>query len=89
MPLPNIFLGILFSTLFGAAFHLWRGGGPGRLLFYLILSWIGFWTGHVLGETLGFTLGSLGPLRFLAATIGSFLLLAFGYWLSLMERGGQ
>lgn len=85
MPLPTLILGILISTLYGALFHFWRGGSLGRLILYLVLGWLGFWTGHTLAGLWGWTFASLGTLRLGAATIGSFIFLAIGYWLSLVE----
>jgi hypothetical protein len=82
---PALLLGLLISTLYGAAFHFWRGGNAGRLLLYLILAWAGFWAGHFLAQGLGLTFGSLGALRLGAATVGSLLFLGVGYWLSLVE----
>jgi len=86
MTLPSILIGIVISSLYGAAFHLWRGGGPGRLILYLLLAWIGFWIGHFVGNAAGWTFFSLGPLRLGAATLGTALSLGVGYWLSLVER---
>ena len=85
MTLPALILGFLISTLYGAAFHVWRGGGAGRLLLYLFLGWFGFWSGHLLAVRLGWSLYSVGPLRLGVATIGSLALLGIGYWLSLVE----
>jgi len=86
MTLPAVLFGFLVSTLMGAAFHLWKDGGLGRLILYLILAWMGFWVGHLLGETLGFTFGSIGPLRFgMALTVAVFTI-GVGYWLSLIKR---
>lgn len=85
MTLPALIIGILISTLYGAAFHLWRGGGFGRLLLYLILGWVGFWIGQFLGNYFGWTFGSIGPLHLGIATVFSILLLAIGYWLSLVQ----
>ena len=87
MTLPSILIGIVISSLYGAAFHLWRGGGPGRLLFYLILAWIGFWIiGQLLlGSLLGLTFLALGPLHLGAASLGAAASLGVGYWLSLVE----
>lgn len=85
MSLPSILFGLLLSTLYGAAFHLWRGGGLGRLLLYLILGWTGFWVGQFIASKLGWTFASLGPLNLGMATITSFTFLAIGYWLSLVE----
>jgi hypothetical protein len=86
MTLPSILIGIVISSLYGAAFHLWRGGGLGRLILYLILAWVGFWIGHLIGNALGWTFVSLGPLRLGTATLGAVITLGIGYWLSLVER---
>jgi uncharacterized membrane protein YeaQ/YmgE (transglycosylase-associated protein family) len=83
MTLPALLFGILISSLYGAVFHLWRGGGAGHLLLYIILAWIGFWLGHILGNALGWTFFSLGPLHLGTATLGAALALGAGYWLSL------
>ena len=86
MTIPTILIGIVISSLYGVAFHLWRGGGLGRLILYIVLAWIGFWIGHIIGNSQGWTFVSLGPLRLGAATVGSIITLGFGYWLSLVER---
>ena len=64
MTIPALVFGFLISTLMGAAFHLWKDGGFGRLLLYVLLAWIGFWGGHILANSLGWTFGSIGPLHF-------------------------
>ncbi len=89
MTLPSILIGVILSSLYGAAFHLWRNGGLGRLLLYLILAWIGFWAGHLLGNAWGWTFLSLGALRVGAATLGAAITLGIGHWLSLIERAGE
>ena len=86
MTIPSIIIGIVISSLYGVAFHLWRGGGFGRLILYVVLAWIGFWVGHLIGFNQNWTFASLGPLRLGAATIGAVITLGFGYWLSLVER---
>ncbi len=86
MTVPAVVFGFLVSTFLGAAFHLWRGGGLGRLLLYLVLAWVGFWLGHLAGEGLGITFGSIGPLRFGMAVIGGLATLGVGYWLSLIRE---
>jgi hypothetical protein len=82
MTIPALILGIILSSLYGAAFHLWRGGSLGRLILYLILSWAGFWIGQFLATRIGFSFVNVGPLHLGIATIGSILFLAIGYWLS-------
>jgi hypothetical protein len=89
MNTPSILLGLIISSLYGALFHLWRNGGGGRLILYLLLSWLGFWTGQFLGNLLNITFGSIGPLRLGMATIFSILSLGIGYWLSLIESSQQ
>jgi hypothetical protein len=85
MTLPSILLGLLFSTLFGALFHLWRGGGAGRLILYFVLSLAGFWLGHAAGGSLGWTFAALGPLNLGMAVLGCALFLFAGDWLSRVE----
>ena len=85
MTIPSLLFGILISSFYGVAFHVWRGGGAGRLILYLILSWIGFWTGHTVAEYLDWSLMDLGPINFGLATLFSFLFLLGGYWLSQVQ----
>lgn len=87
MPLPSLLFGFLLSTLYGSIFHLWRGGGAGRLLLYLIAGWLGFWSGHFLAERIGWTFASLGPLHLGLASVTSLVLLFLGHWLSLVDTG--
>jgi hypothetical protein len=84
--LPGLLLGFVLSTLYGAIFHLWRGGGLGRLLGYIILSWIGFWSGQFLANNLGWTFITVGSLHLGLASLGSLILLLLGYWLSLVRQ---
>lgn len=83
--MPAFILGLLASTLYGALFHLWRGGGAGRLLLYLLLSWAGFWIGQAFGSWQGWTFGNIGPLNLGMATLTSLMFLLIGHWLSLIE----
>jgi hypothetical protein len=85
MSIPTLLLGFILSTLYGALFHLWRGGNAGRLLLYLFLSWIGFWIGQLIGNLLNISFDTLGQLHILFATLGSIIFLAIGFWLSLVQ----
>jgi uncharacterized membrane protein YeaQ/YmgE (transglycosylase-associated protein family) len=85
MSIPTLFLGLILSTLYGALFHLWRGGNAGRLLLYLILAWVGFWLGQLIGNYLKLSFDTLGQLHIVFATLGSLIFLAIGYWLSLVQ----
>jgi hypothetical protein len=82
MSLPTILLGIVLSTLYGAAFHVLRGGSIGRLFFYLLLAWAGFWIGNQLGASFGWTFWSVGVLNAGLATLTSLGLLLVGEVLS-------
>lgn len=82
---PFILLGFLISTLFGAIFHLLRGGGAGRLLLYLILAWSGFWIGQGIASLFNWSFGSLGDLHIVFASASSLAFLGVGYWLSLTK----
>ena len=85
MELPALLIGFFISTIYGLAFHLFFGGGAGRLLLFLFIGWLGFWAGHFLANYFGVTFASLGTLRLGAATAGSLLFLGMGYWLSLVK----
>ncbi len=78
MSLPTILLGIVLSTLYGAAFHVLRGGSVGRLFFYLLLAWAGFWIGDQLGTRFGWVFWPIGVLNTGAATLTSLGLLLLG-----------
>jgi hypothetical protein len=86
MNTPSLLLGILLSTLYGAGFHLWRGGNLGRLILYLILSWAGFWIGQMLASSLGWEFLSFGSLHIGPASLLSLTFLSLGYWLGKIER---
>jgi hypothetical protein len=85
MTLPSLLLGAVVSSLFGAVFHLLRGGGLGRLLLYMILSWVGFWAGHALASHFNWNFDRLGGLHIGTACVFSIIFLVGGYWLSLVE----
>jgi len=85
MTIPALIFGIFLSTLYGAAFHFWRGGGQKRLILYILLGWTGFWLGQIIGTKLGWSFADVGPLNLGMATLGSALFLGIGYWLSLVE----
>ncbi len=82
MTLPAFLFFSLLGLLYGTLFHLWRGGGAGRLLLYTLLSWSGFWVGHMAGAYLNWTFWRVGPVNLGTATLLSFVFLALGHWLS-------
>ncbi len=86
MNLGSLLIGVLLSTLYGALFHLLRGGGFGRLVLYLILGWIGFWAGQFIAAYYQFDIGSLGQLHVGVATLSSLLFLVAGAWLTSLPK---
>lgn len=86
MTIPALLLGFVLSTFYGTVFHLLVGGHFGRLIFYLILGWIGFWGGHFLAGQLALSFATLGTLHLGPASLGSLLVLVGGYWLSLLPK---
>ena len=85
MTLPAFLFGFFVSTFYGTIFHLWKNGGLGRLLLYILLSWIGFGIGQIIAGRLGWNFIDVGPLHLGFATAGSLALLGVGYWLSLIQ----
>ncbi len=85
MTFPAIIFGIILSTIYGSAFHFWKGGRISRLFLYVILSWLGFWIGHGIGSLIGWTFAAAGPINTGMATLGSAVFLFVGEWLSRVE----
>lgn len=85
MTLPSFVLGATIATLFGAAFHLWRGGGLSRLLLYMFLAWLGFWGGHWIAAQLDLGLFRVGPLFLGIGILSSVGTLFLGHWLVVMQ----
>ena len=82
MSIPNLLIGLILSTLLGAAFHLWRGGGLIKLILFILLSWLGFWIGHFAAARFGLTFFNLGALNLGMAVLVSLIFLSIGQWLS-------
>ncbi|MCC6147987.1 MAG: hypothetical protein IT308_10515 [Anaerolineaceae bacterium] len=91
MTWASVLFGVIVATLIGAFFHLWRGGNLTRLIFYLFLSEVGFWVGQAVASNLAWKIGQYGQINFLLASLGSFLFLGGGYWLSSIpgEKTGK
>ena len=87
MTIPTLILALLIASLYGALFHLIRGGGPGRIFLYLLLSWVGFALGHLVGIWQEWLLLPMGQLNLGMSTIGSLLLLMGGDWVSRIRIG--
>ena len=85
MTYPAFLFGGLLATAFGVIFHLLKGGSLWRLIYYIIISWLGFWLGHTLGNRFNVSFFQIGPLYAGPASLLSIAFLFFGYWLSLVE----
>lgn len=85
MTLPTLLFALLIALLYGALYHLIRGGSFWRLLLYIGLSMIGFVGGHLFGMWRGWVWIPLGSINLGLSTIGSILVMLFGDWLSRIE----
>lgn len=85
MTFPTLLFALLLALLYGALYHLLRGGGFWRLILFLILSILGFAAGHLVGWWRGWFFLPLGSLNLGMSTIGSILVLLVGDWLSRVE----
>lgn len=85
MTLPALLFSVLITLLYGSLYHLVRGGGFWRLLLYVVLSTFGFTLGHLIGLWRGWVWIPLGSINLGVSSVGSFLLLLFGDWLSRIE----
>lgn len=89
MTLPAILFGLLVALLYGATYHLIRGGGFWRLLLYLGMGLFGFVMGHLVGLWRGWVWIPLGQLNLGLSTLGSILILVLGDWLIRFEESPQ
>jgi hypothetical protein len=78
MPIPTIVFGVLLSTLYGAAYHLIRGGSLRRMLFFIVLAWAGFWLGDAIGYFMRWNFASAGALNAGTGTVLSVAFLLIG-----------
>lgn len=82
LPVPVLIFGCVLALLYGAAFHLWRGGSTKRLFLFLVLSLLGFWIGDALAWQLGWSFAVVGILNVGTGTLGSVLFLLAGNYIS-------
>ena len=82
---PSFIFSFLLATLLGAAFHFWKGGGGGRLLLNLILSWGGFILGNWIASNWEFAFLMIGPISGGFGSLGSLLLLFVGNWIIQLD----
>lgn len=80
---PGLALAAILATVYGAVFHLWRGGGYDHLARYLLAAWVGFALGQAVGWLIGWPVGLVGQVYVLEGTLGSAICLVLMSWLSL------
>lgn len=85
MTIPALLFAILLALLYGALYHLLRGGGFWRLVLFLGLSVLGFGAGHLVGLWRGWVFLPVGSLNLGMSTVGSILILLVGDWLSRFQ----
>ncbi len=85
MTFPAFIFSFFLALIFGSFLHLWRGGSPGKLVLYLVLSLIGFFGGHIIANILSLQFFQVGTINLGFGILGSIVLLALGYWLSLVD----
>ena len=82
MTFPALIFALLIASLYGALYHLIRDGGLGRLILFIILSWIGFTLGHFVGLWKEWSLFPIGQINIGISSLGSLILLIMGDWAS-------
>jgi hypothetical protein len=87
MTIPSLVFVVLIASLYGALYHLIRGGGLGRLFLNLLFSWAGFALGHFVGLWQGWLLFPMGQLDLGLSTLGSLILLIAVDWISHIRLG--
>ena len=85
MTLPTLLFALLIALIYGALYHLIRGGGLWRLLLYLGLGILGFVVGHLIGLWRGWVFIPLGSINLGLSSVGSIVFLILGDWLSRIE----
>jgi hypothetical protein len=78
---PGLAISALLATAYGAAFHLWRGGGFRNLARYLLAAWTGFALGQLVGWLGGWEFLMLGQVHVVEGTLGSAVLMVLAHWL--------
>ena len=87
MTIPSLIFAFLIASLYGALYHLIRGGGPGRIIMYLLFGWLGFALGHFVGIWQEWLLLPVGQLNLGMSTLGSLIMLVLGERISHIKIG--
>lgn len=84
---PNLFIGILASALTASLFHLWKNGGPGKLIIYLIFAFLGYLLFSAIFALVEIEVFRIGPYDPGAGMIGAVIFLFFSHWLTKTKKG--
>ena len=85
MTLPAILFSLLLALLYAALYHLVRDGGFWRLILFCCLSIFGFALGYLVGLWRGWVWIPLGTINLGVSTVGAFVILLLGDWLTRFE----
>ena len=72
---PTILIIAMLAAATGLIYHLWRGGGFGRLILSIGAAGLGMALGQVLSQLFGWRLIMLGEVHLIQALIGGLLVL--------------
>ncbi|KPL22671.1 MAG: hypothetical protein AMJ93_06650 [Anaerolineae bacterium SM23_84] len=75
--IPLLTLSLVIATLYAALFHLMRGRTLQELLIYWVAAVAGFASGHLIASALSWPDVLIGELHLVAASLASWLFLAF------------
>jgi hypothetical protein len=89
MTIPAVLFSLLLALFYGVLYHLIRDGGFWRLLLFCFLSIVGFTLGYLFGLWRGLVWLPLGTINLGVCTVGSFLILLLGDWLTLFNSGQE
>ncbi len=81
MTIPAFLFGSLVAAILGALFHVWKGGGPLRIIGLIVSGVIGFWVGHFLAVLAGISFWKIGPIQFGVSLVCSVVFLFLGNWI--------
>jgi hypothetical protein len=89
MTLPALLFSLLIALFYGAVYHLIRDGGGWRLLLFCFLSVFGFALGYLVGLWRGWVWLPVGTINLGVCTVGAFVILLLGDWLTRFDAGRQ
>jgi hypothetical protein len=80
---PDLLLIVSIASIYGAAFHLWRGRSLRDLTIYVVTAIVGFGLGHLAGQSANLDVLTVGQLHVLEGSLCSWGLLFVARWLKV------